>query len=325
MKSKIKFLILLLLGIFVFNWVYEVFSGEKAMNIIIENKDLLYLLIVAHIPTLYFDAMTWVILSKNSKLSLIWSFIIVWISQATGKFFPTGNITGEFVRIYLAVKKGLSTAEATSTVFIDLVIATFSLFLIATMSFIYFLIGSNDHLLMKHIIYLSLSLLLIFISCVIFYFLISKRVLRVLIKKMPSFFSYKISNQKIFSIVRVDVALYQAIKKKNTLIKALIFRIFGWLGGAFEIYVFLWIIGYDPNIIDVVVIESFSGIIRAVAFFIPAGIGVQELAFIIVGDFVGLNSETSFSIALGRRVREILVGLPAIISWFLIKKKLENN
>ena len=324
MKSKIKFLILLLLGILVFNWVYEVFSGEKAINIIIENKDLLYLLIIAHIPTLYFDAMTWVILSKNPKLSLLWSFIIVWISQATGKFFPTGNITGEFVRIYLAVKKGLSTAEATSTVFIDLVIATFSLFLIAIMSFIYFLFGSNDDLLIKHIIYLSLSLLLIFISCVIFYFLISKRILRVLIKKMPRFLSHKISTQKIFSIVRIDRALYQAIKKKTTLIKALIFRILGWLGGAFEIYVFLWIIGYDPNIIDVIVIESFSGIIRAVAFFIPAGIGVQELAFIIVGDFVGLNSETSFSLALGRRVREILVGLPAIISWFFIKNKIRE-
>ena len=84
---------------------------------------------------------------------------------------------------------------------------------------------------------------------------------------------------------------------------------------SFEIYVFLWIIGYDPNIIDVIVIESFSGIIDS-CLFIPAGIGVQELAFIIVGDFVGLNSETSFAIALGRRVREILVGLPAIISWF---------
>ena len=321
MKTNIKFLILLSLGIFVFNWVYEVFSGEKAISIIIENKDLLYLLIIAHIPTLYFDAMTWVILSKNPKLTLLWSFIIVWISQATGKFFPTGNITGEFVRIYLAVKKGLSTAEATSTVFIDLVIATFSLFLIAIMSFIYFLFGSNDDLLSKHIIYLSLSLLLIFISCVIFYFFISKRILKLLIKKTPSFFAYKIPSQRIFSIIRIDRALYQAIKKKTILIKALIFRILGWLGGAFEIYVFLWIIGYDPNIIDVIVIESFSGIIRAVAFFIPAGIGVQELAFIIVGDFVGLNSETSFSIALGRRVREILVGLPAITSWFFLKKK----
>ena len=324
MKSKIKFLILLLLGILVFNWVYQVFSGEKAINIIIENKDLLYLLIIAHIPTLYFDAVTWVILSKNPRLSILWSFIIVWISQASGKFFPTGNITGEFIRIYLAVKKGLSTAEATSTVFIDLVIATFSLFLIAIISFVYFLFGSNDDLLIKHVIYLSLSLLLILISCVIFYFFISKRILKVLIKKIPSFFCYKISPKKIYSIIRVDRALYQKIKKKTTLIKALIFRILGWLGGAFEIYVFLWIIGYDPNIIDVIVIESFSGIIRAIAFFIPAGIGVQELAFIIVGDFVGLNSEISFSIALGRRVREILVGLPAIVSWFFIKDKIKE-
>lgn len=325
MKSKIKFLILLLLGIFVFSWVYEVFSGEKALNIIVQNKDHLYLLIIAHLPTLYFDAMTWVILSKNPKLSLIWSFIIVWISQATGKFFPTGNITGEFVRIYLAVKKGLTTAEATSTVFIDLIIATFSLFLIAIMSFFYFLFGSNNDLLTKHVIYLSLSLLLIFISCVIFYFFISKRVLKILIKKIPSFFGYKLSSPKIFSILRVDWALYQAIENKIILIKALICRILGWLGGAFEIYIFLWIIGYDPNILDVIVIESFSGIIRAIAFFIPAGIGVQELAFVIVGDFVGLNSETSFSIALGRRVREILVGLPAITSWFFIKRRLQNN
>ena len=142
---------------------------------------------------------------------------------------------------------------------------------------------------------------------------------------LDRFFGYKISYKKIFAIIRIDRALNQAIKNKITLIKALIYRILGWLGGAFEIYIFLWIIGYDPNIIDVIVIESFSGIIRAVAFFIPAGIGVQELAFVIVGDFVGLNSETSFSIALGRRVREILVGLPAIISWFFIKKKLKDN
>ena len=75
-----------------------------------------------------------------SKIIILWSFIIVWISQATGKFFPTGNITAEFVRIYLAVK-GLSTAEALQQFFfIDLVIATFSLFLIAIISFNYFLL-----------------------------------------------------------------------------------------------------------------------------------------------------------------------------------------
>ena len=139
MKSKIKFLFFLIVGLFLFKWVYNTFAGDEALNLVINNKHYFYLLILAHIPTLYFDALTWVVLTRKSNLTVLWSFIIIWISQATGKFFPTGNITGEFVRIYLAVKKGLSTAEATSTVFIDLVIATFSLFLIAILSFIYFL------------------------------------------------------------------------------------------------------------------------------------------------------------------------------------------
>ena len=57
-------------------------------------------------------------------------------------------------------------------------------------------------------------------------------------------------------------------------------------------------------------------LIRSVAFFIPAGIGVQELAFVVIGDYVGLSSPVSFSIAIGRRIREILVGIPAIGTWF---------
>ena len=41
-------------------------------------------------------------------------------------------------------------------------------------------------------------------------------------------------------------------------------------------------------------------------------------------DFVGLSNEVSFAVALGRRVREILVGLPAIITWSLLSKKFKN-
>ena len=55
--------------------------------------------------------------------------------QTSGKFFPTGNVTGEFVRIYLGIKKGLSPHEASSTVFADLILATFSLFIIGLFSF----------------------------------------------------------------------------------------------------------------------------------------------------------------------------------------------
>ena len=117
------------IGIFLFKWVYDFFGSVESFDIIKKNKTKLFLIILAHIPTLFFDALAWRIFIKKGNLSILWSFIITWISQASGKFFPTGTVTGEFVRIYLGIRKGLSFHESSSTVFADLVIATLSLLL----------------------------------------------------------------------------------------------------------------------------------------------------------------------------------------------------
>ena len=93
--------------------------------------------------------------------------------------------------------------------------------------------------------------------------------------------------------------MYQLSKKKLIVFKSIIYRLLGWIAGAIEIYVFLLIIGIESTIQDVIIIEAFLGVIRAVVFFIPAGLGVQELAFVIIGEYVGFSSSISFSIALG--------------------------
>ena len=93
------------------------------------------------------------------------------------------------------------------------------------------------------------------------------------------------------------------------------------MAGAFEIYIFLHIIGVDANFVDVIIIESITAIVRSIAFFIPAGLGVQELAFIMIGEILGFSYTTSLSIALGRRLREVMVGIPAIFYWYLQSKK----
>ena len=132
----------LLIGLFILKWVYGVFEGEEAIKIIRNNFGKFYILVIAHLPTLFFDSLTWYILISKNKLSFLWALTITWIAQTSGKFLPTGNITGELVRIYLGLKKGLSTYESTSTVLIDLVLATFSLFFIALIS--YLILVLND-------------------------------------------------------------------------------------------------------------------------------------------------------------------------------------
>ena len=313
--KKTKFIIFLFLGIFLFKWVYDFFGGTEAIDLIYKKRDKLYLLILAHIPTLYFDSLTWFVLLKKRSLSFLWSFVITWIAQTSGKFFPTGNVTGEFVRIYLGIKKGLSPHEASSTVFADLILATFSLFIIGLLSFFLVIFKDSSLIDSNYSHYIYFSLILIFFGCIFFYFLIRRRLLKHFIRKYNSIFNVKLNKKTILFFIKLDISLYYLTKRKVAVTKALFFRLIGWLAGAFEIYIFLLIMDVNVSILDVIIIESFTGIIRAIAFFVPAGIGVQELAFVAIGSYVGLSPSVSFSIAIGRRVREFLVGVPAIVAW----------
>ena len=313
--KKTKFIIFLFLGIFLFKWVYDFFGGTEAIDLIYKKRNNLYLLVLAHIPTLYFDSLTWFVLLKKRSLSFLWSFIITWISQTSGKFFPTGNVTGEFVRIYLGIKKGLSPHEASSTVFADLILATFSLFIIGLFSFFLVIFKDSSLIDSNYSHYIYFSLILIFFGCIFFYFLIRRRLVKHFIRKYNSIFNVKLNKKTILFFIKLDISLYYLTKRKVAVTKALFFRLIGWLAGAFEIYIFLLIMDVNVSFLDVILIESFTGIIRAIAFFVPAGIGVQELAFVAIGSYVGLSPSVSFSIAIGRRVREFLVGVPAIVAW----------
>ena len=151
--TKIKFLIFLILGIFIFHWVYKFFAGPESIKLILNAKYKIFYLIIAHLPTLYFDSLAWIILMKN-KLSTKTAFIITWISQTSGKFIPSGNITGEFVRFYLARRSGQKFNEASSTVLMDLFIATFSLFLIGLAALIFIVFSLKSNLILNQFQYL---------------------------------------------------------------------------------------------------------------------------------------------------------------------------
>ena len=315
--KHIKVFLFFLIGIFLFKWVYEFFGSKESLELITENKSKLFFIILIHIPTLFFDAMAWKVFIKNENFSILWSFIITWVSQASGKFFPTGTVTGEFIRIYLGTKKGLSFHESSSTVFADLVIATFSLFLIASFSFLVVLSNNVIFFQNDNSFYIVISLLILLSGCVFFYFFINRRLLRFFLNlKNP--LNFKLKRNKIKLLLKIDYSLFKISSNKLNIFKATITRLLGWISGALEIYVFLMIINVEVSFVDVILIEAFTGLIRSVVFFIPAGLGIQELAFVIIGSHVGLSDSVSFSMAIGRRIREIGVGLPAILTWFFV-------
>jgi hypothetical protein len=47
--------------------------------------------------------------------------------------------------------------------------------------------------------------------------------------------------------------------------------------------------------------------------------GVQEGGYILLGNLLGIPGEIAFALSLVRRMRELALGIPALISWQLLE------
>jgi uncharacterized membrane protein YbhN (UPF0104 family) len=62
-------------------------------------------------------------------------------------------------------------------------------------------------------------------------------------------------------------------------------------------------------------LESATQAVRHLAFAIPGGIGAQEAGFVLFGQLFGIDADVALAVSLAKRLREVLCGLPSLISW----------
>lgn len=82
-----------------------------------------------------------------------------------------------------------------------------------------------------------------------------------------------------------------------------------------ETWLALEFLGHPVPLGDAVVLETLGMAIRAAAFLIPGGLGAQEGGFVVLGAAVGLSPEVALSLSLCKRVRELAVGVPSLLTW----------
>ena len=67
------------------------------------------------------------------------------------------------------------------------------------------------------------------------------------------------------------------------------------------------------------ILESAALAIRGAAFLVPGAVGVQEGGYIFLGNLLGIPGEIAFALSLVRRMRELALGIPGLISWQLME------
>lgn len=73
--------------------------------------------------------------------------------------------------------------------------------------------------------------------------------------------------------------------------------------------------GFHLALWKVLTLESLMATVRSVAFMTPGALGLQEGAYVLVAPLFGLPPEATLSVALLRRVKDLLIGIPAMAVW----------
>ncbi len=90
-----------------------------------------------------------------------------------------------------------------------------------------------------------------------------------------------------------------------------------WVLTAVQMWLTLRLMEIPIGFGKVVVIDSLAFGIRAVAFMVPSGIGVQEGAFILLGGLFGVGAQTALALSLIRRGRDLVIAIPTLVGWQL--------
>jgi putative membrane protein len=92
-----------------------------------------------------------------------------------------------------------------------------------------------------------------------------------------------------------------------------------WLASVVGAWLILRFIGWPRPFLRVAAMESLLLAVRNAAFIMPAGLGVQEGAYVLLAPLFGLSPSAALALSLLKRGRDMAIGVPALLSWQVLE------
>ncbi len=113
----------------------------------------------------------------------------------------------------------------------------------------------------------------------------------------------------------LDRELRATLQRVGALFSAGALQLIAFVSASFEVWFALRLFGHPVSVEVAVALESLTQAARYLAFIVPAGIGVQEAGFMLFGHLLGIGAELALAVSMAKRLREVLCGIPSLLSW----------
>ena len=267
---------------------------------------------VIHVPQLWLSGAAWraVTGSTSAKVSLGLWVMLRWIREAVNNLLPVAQVGGELVGARLLHKRGLRLATALAGAVGDLTVelVTQIAFTLLGLALLLFTVGDSS------IARLMTGVLAVSIVAAVGFIVAQRAGLAHLVEigmiRIGRMMGWNFGEEP-----GMHAALIAIYDRRLRLLSAAGYHFSSWLIGGIEVCVALHLLGDDVDLPTGMVIESLGQAIKSFGFAVPGALGVQEGGYILVCGVYGLSPEVAIALSLVKRLREILLGVPALAAW----------
>lgn len=269
-----------------------------------------------HLVPMLCSSLGWqALLQGTSPVAFGWYLWARWIREAIDGLLPVGQIGGEFVGAHLLARRGLPTNLALTGCVLDLTMEVVT-------QFCFGLLGLG--LLVFHhgydgTVYWLMVGLAVTGPALAGFILAQRLGLYHLIERAL----VKLADLLGFASIGGMAGLHDAAqilhRDRRGMAWSFLWHSLSWVLGASEIWLALKLLGHPVGIAEAIILESLGQAVRSAAFLVPGALGVQEGGYILLGGLVGLGPEIGLMLSLVKRVRELLLGLPALAAWQIVE------
>jgi putative membrane protein len=240
----------------------------------------------------------------------------IWIGISVETLMPLGGLAAEVVKARLLIRSGTRTADAASLAVVDMTVQIVVLIFWALLGFSALTVTGPEETLFWPIT-LGAAFLALAAGTMVYAQYAG------LFGRLAQFGARSLRSERWKGVAdnvhHLDRTIREIYARPLRIAAACAIRCTTRGLMAVEIFVAAWLMGHPITPSDAVMFIGIISTLRAAAFVLPGGWGLQEGAYVVLGGMAGLHPDIALALSLASRARELMTGVPALLLWQAIE------
>jgi len=273
--------------------------------------------LVYHVVPLVLDTVGWGLLMTRPKRPGAGVLLLArWVAESINSLLPVAQVGGHLVRARLATGRGcpgrsMSLVESGASVAVDFTLGVLTQFVFVAAG----LLAALPHMtgMDRPRFWVGVALGALLLAG----FVLVQRagMFTAAAQVLQGMFRHRRLSSLMGGARAMDEHMRVIYAARGRLAASAAVRLLGWLSKAGESWLTLYLLGVRISLGDTLILEALSTAATSAAFFVPGGLGVREGSILLVGGMLGVPPDAALALALVKRGREIMFGVPGIVAW----------